>query len=117
MFVTKRYDFKKNFTYFFMKYMDSFNELDYLYFIILFGLKNKINEIEFNKYKFSDEKLKEAENFIYSFCERYNDLDEEVNKPELVVKEFYDSLKKAGETVEDYLETNKKSLNTHQGKS
>jgi hypothetical protein len=53
-----------------MKYMDSFNELDYLYFIILIGLKNKINEIEFNKYKFSDEKLKEAENVIDSFCKR-----------------------------------------------
>jgi hypothetical protein len=69
-FGTKRYDFKKHFAYFFMKYMDSFNELDYLYFIILIGLKNKNNEIEFNKYKFSDEKLKEAENVIDSFCKR-----------------------------------------------
>ena len=110
-FLTREFEFKKHFIDYFYKYMDSFNALDYLYFIVLIGLQNKINDFinrDFKKYNFKNDKLNKAVRTVDSFLNKYWRLEGKVDNVDLLVKEFYSLLKKVGKKIEDYLNVNDK---------
>ena len=86
--------------------MDHFNEIQYLYYLCLLGLKNKIIDCFENKFinlRFSKEKISNLEKQIVNFCSKKAVKELNINK---VVDEFYSILKPIGVKIERFLEEN-----------
>jgi hypothetical protein len=91
--------------------MDTFNEIHYLYYLCLLGLKNKIKarfENKFSYLRFSIEKLDKLNEIIDDFCSK-NIVFNHKNK---IINEFYFLLKKnLGDKIENFLENSKDKVN------